>query len=618
MNKKKFSLTEISNYKDVLMRDYRRKKKIFDLKYSLLVNKIFQLASSILIGIVLLALLIYFLYRLELVVYQEGSIGINMSRNLSGFINMTAIVTAQVSLTLVVFPISSLMINMENKYIYGKNAIDCVFHRRGIFSLNTFLITLFLLIFANLYLFINESSDALIMIFFICTILLVSTFIYRFSRLTFAQQKIKFALLYRYYRTNTKILKKSRPSKPLIIPDFEQFRDVTINHIQEKRELPYRENLFYYFSLLEMCFFNQKKEVQEYYTEGAVKKGDFISHIFLIVEELLSNNQTYEALNVFNELYYKLNYFQIVINPFDFSIISEDFIEKVKYMNTESELRKYGRSLSVMIDRSITQIHLFTVIDLSYCRLYESDMIYFSFSNRLLEKYYTAIYENIHLSDRDKKKVFVDLLDCLTINKLRIGSEYRNIDDFIENKPFQKSLNIFPIEIEAEPMALMVLKMFEHKDDESIATFLRARVARRLMNAVKAFTTLSILEILFRKNKRSYFLDLEIDADFSTSILADRIFSVQKLDLNEVEELYKLVSEKYMLSEIASEYYVSGSYYGFHPKFRFSKNVVDTYFLSIIEKSGNVDLDNFIQKFPNQEIVRDNEIYNLIKCKEQL
>jgi hypothetical protein len=154
--------------------------------------------------------------------------------------------------------------------------------------------------------------------------------------------------------------------------------------------------------------------------------------------------------------------------------------------------------------------------------------------------------------------------------------------------------------------------MFENKDEENIKLFLTMNLNDELMNAIKAFVILSILEILFRENKPSYMLDLDIDANFTIDLLAKSKFLNQNFKLLDMVNMYKLVSEKYMLSDIGDVSSVSGSYYGFHPKFRFSKKVIDTYFINTIEGSVDIIFDDFIQKIEDQNIKKDNDIEAII------
>lgn len=115
---------------------------------------------------------------------------------------MTSIITTQVSLTLLVVSISSLIANIESKYIYGEKALDLVFHKKGLFSFKVFLFLIFLLNFLNIYFLVNQVGDAAIITIFIISILVIAFFVYRFVSLFIGSYQIKINLLKKYYKSN--------------------------------------------------------------------------------------------------------------------------------------------------------------------------------------------------------------------------------------------------------------------------------------------------------------------------------------------------------------------------------------------------------------------------------
>ena len=279
--------------------------------------------------------------------------------------------------------------------------------------------------------------------------------------------------------------------------------------------------------------------------------------------------------------------------------MSSQYIDSIKNFSTETEIKEYAYWIIDMINNLNYQLYLYSKTDLSYCRLYKFG-IYMLVNNDLFEKYYLSIYEHKHLSKIEKSRLFEKLFYDISMMDFRNMSYEYNIEDFNQKLRIHKNKDIYPIEIKFEPIALMVLRMFENKDEENIRLFFRNRLENDLINAIKTLVLLSITEAIFRERK-IYRMDLDIDIKFSIALLKkSNIFSMN-IDISKWSEFYKIILEKYTSSDSNS---VSGSYYGSCPKFKFSKYIVDTYFLFVAEKINQKD--KFIERIGIPEIEKDN------------
>lgn len=128
------------------------------------------------------------------------------------------------------------------------------------------------------------------------------------------------------------------------------------------------------------------------------------------------------------------------------------------------------------------------------------------------------------------------------------------------------------------------------------------------MFAVKTFILLSIIEILYHGNKRKFVMDLNIDPDFAIKMIFKNKVMNMSLDTEEMIELYKILSEKYVMD---NSDYVKGSYYGFCPKFRFSKSVVDTYFITLMKSIEQSDY--FINSTGNTSLSEDMFVIKILE-----
>lgn len=369
----------------------------------------------------------------------------------------------------------------------------------------------------------------------------------------------------------------------------------------------YSENINVHFKLLEMTLFNHKKVTQEYYTE-LISHSDFIANIIKLTQELLFIKQEQESLIVFDRLLKMLNYYEIVlVSNHGFYDMIDIYIEKLKYFTTEADLKEYMYSLEYMLTCLMHQNYLYGIIDLSYCRLYKLKLIHYWCSCYFFEKVYTSIYENIYLSALDKFRIYEKLFDYIRMTEHKEKFPDATINEFFQKIWVKKEEDIFPIEIKAEPIALMILKMFENEDKQNIKLFQNMNISDRLKSAIYSFVVLSIIEILFLDNKRTYYMDLNIKSDFTIETLKNSNFLKFKFNITEISELYKLILKEFT---IINNEHVSGSYYGFNPKFRFSSNVINTYFYTILERNNCIN--EFIQ-VNGIELNKDKKVGKLIK-----
>lgn len=355
-----------------LSEGFKWQHRHFQLKHPFILNRVLHIFTLIMCVGFLLFFLLAFLYKTKIIIFQNDLILFDINKKFDN-INMSGIITSQISLTMIVVSITSLIASTDNKYIFGKKALEFVFPKKLFNTFPLYLIILFLLAFLNIYFIINKFGDSLIIIDFILSILLVAYFVYRFANIFVNQNKIKNKLKYRYYKDNLKHIKKSKPLSHHISKNTEEFKNITIRYIRDGNIPLYRDNIEVYFHLIESTLYNNKELVQNYYADDSVHY-DFISHIAEFAQELTEANRIKESLELYNKLYQKLNYFQI-INVSDIVIthMSSKYLEIIKLVSSETEFKEYSFLVNRMIENLNYQIYLYSKADLSYCRFMSLD-----------------------------------------------------------------------------------------------------------------------------------------------------------------------------------------------------------------------------------------------------
>lgn len=564
---------KITEFRYRIRRSIKWHYKYYSLKYPFFVLRIRNSISVVVYTALILFVLWCLLFNSGIIEYDgHFIIGENGALNNIQPFNL---VSSQVSITLIVVSICSLTGGLENKYILGKNAIELLFRHKWIFKL--YLIIIFLLTAINLYLMVSHISNSLIFSIYIISFALIAIYAFRFAKLFISNNSVKASLMHTYYKLNLKHLKKERPNKHYHFRELEDFKNITIKYIREDNVLKYSENFDVYYHLLEISLFRHRELIQEYYTE-LMDFNDFISNIIEFCWELLKKDKEKESLKLFNGLLNITNYYRIIIsNHYAISNLISQYIEYIKYMKTELEVKQYSDTLLTMIKNLVRSVYLSTVLDFSYCRLYGDDLFIFGPSNDYLEKYYLYIYDNKHISLAEKRCLYREFaFQIRTLESNLFLSNY-DIDDFL-NKRIIHSKEKISDEIWGEQLSKLILKMYENKDSDNIEMIIHNITSDSLKCFVVTVTTLSISEMLIRNNKRIYAYDLDIEPEFALHFLQNTKILQLDVNIDVWVNTYKLV-QKLIIKDHNSD---TKSIYHFSPQLSFFSENVYYYFKTLL------------------------------------
>ncbi len=581
-------------------------RRYYSLKYPFVIS----FTTRIIINILLLLLcgfgVFTFMYKLQILIYIDDTLKINIRKSFEN-ISMTSFVTSQVSLTLIVVSISSLISSIENKYIYGKHAVNLIFHKRGLFSFKVFFLFLFILTFTNIYLLLNDISDALIIIDFVFSMFLVALFVYRFANIFVGQELIKKNLEQKYYKQNLKLLKQARPLNQHSSRYVNDFKNVTIQYIRDNNMPMYNENIEVYFKLLHISLFKNKEKIQEYYTE-LILHDDFIAQIAIFSQTLLNEGNKKEGLIIYNRILQTLNYYRVInISSFEIYHLAFDYIKCIKYIETDRDMLTYLYLINEMIDNMLLQVYLYSYMDLSYCRLAKSNQIHFMCDGSFWEQYYLSLYKNKYINFSEESQIYLTFFNSVLLTEHNEKFPLMNNDDFLSKKRIHENKDHYPVEIKSEPISLLILKMIEKKDKNNIINFFGMRLSSKLKSAVNSLVILAVTEMLYRDNNRTYNKDLIIDRDFVIETFKYCKVMDLSIELSQMIMLYKMIIDKYTFYEGHS---VKGGCYDFPRRIQLSKPVVDTFFLNLAERK-NI-FDEFIKSVGTKSVQRNTKVDSII------
>lgn len=556
------------------------KKRIWKLRYYPTALALKHIAKSVLSTTIWLLSFCVIVWNTDLFFIENQSIQFSDSVASLSRSNALSILGTQISITLVCLSIISLIANSEKKYIMGERATDLAFPGKGPFSFKVILSFIFILLFGNLFFILTGKPIGLVLLVFITSTYLTAYTIYRYAVVLLGQRSQKSKLYAQYYRENIKHIKHFKPLENHIQPKLQRYKNIVLSQIANKELDSYKDNIECHFSILGHVLFNHKKEAQNYYTEmGSIH--DISGHISSFIQKLLSEGQYRESINYLSRLLSQYNFHKIInVENHRFYLLLDDHIQIVKAISTESELSSYIPQVLNLIDLVHYQIYLFTTEDLSYCRVADIGIHLFA-SNRSYENLYTSVKENPHLQDYEKSRIYELMFDHIRMTDHREQFPPTNINDLLANRSYHKEKDIFPYEIKGEPIATLFLSFLEHHDYDNIYFFSRMNLSATLSQFVFTLFSLSVINITYLKNKRVYYLDINIDPQKAQEVIQRIDMCTFSISAPAFKDLYKFILEHYTATDNKPETCVSGSVYLFTPRFRFLKKVVDAFFYEL-------------------------------------
>lgn len=578
---------------------YLKWYKVYDnKKYFIVKQKIINILMIISILIATIASIFFFFYALN--DYTIDNL-INFNKKLG--IESKDLLIAQISNTLIIISVISLLSGLSKSYILGEKHINVIFPNNSLFSLLKIFIILTLLLFINLVECLKSGNEMIVLINFLISLILI---LYMCIKMIwFYTHKNWFGnnLLCMYLEKQRKHIKKAVPLDSHECKEIVELKNQTIVLIQ-KNDNDYNYNINNMITLIDLTLFNDKKILQEYYTE-MITRSDLITSLNEIISALISHDKYIEAANILLKLYAMFAYYKFVpVEDYYRNKNIMDLIDKIKYIKTESEEKEYVNTIWEILKLYIYFIYLYKGgIDLSYCRLSKLNLLnMFNFS-RYLEDVYTCIIENKNLTKNEKYRVLERLYD--DIRMMEHKEEFPDIDisDFFQREYVHKEKIFIPYIIKGEPIIIMFLKMIENDDIRAIKMFRTMNLSREFMHYIIMSTTLSIITIISKDNYRKYVDDLNINIDKMNYIFKETRFHRITLDTDELKNLYDLFNENYFYKEKRP--------YSLRPRLTTTENALKNYFYFLYKDIDR--LEDFYKLEKCQEFVPDERLQNSIK-----
>lgn len=602
----------IKNYKRIygkyrwLKRKYKRKifylrKKYFDIE-----NSLIKFLITLLILICYLTIILVFFKNIGIVEFKNNIFTpiinfekINIEKNCFDFL------WTQISSSLIVSTVVSLLSIFSENYVYGKKQINVIFNKNSLLSLGKILVYLIILIFISFAVCLKQTDYYILLLSFIISISLI--FYMLFNIMLFYTHPFFFKKIVKsdYIKREKKHIKRAKPLEAHGDVEIQNLKEITMAMIQ-KNDNSYNININAIMDMIETSLLSNSKRIQEYYTE-MISRTDFISSILEIISYLIKYNKTSEANNLMAQLYSRLKFYRIVLIQDYYSYANiMSLINAGKYISNENEAKEHYKTLWRIINCEIYFVYLYQCeLDLSYCRLGKlgKDYIYYFTHNSFLEDLYLSIDENKYLNQTEKNRIFDQIYD--DIRMMEHKEEFPDPDiRHYWNDELNKNKIKVPLIIKGEPIVLMLLKMFELKDINNLKRYRTMNVSTILMDYIVCLTSLSIIEFLNKNCVREYVNDLDLPEEDLLEVYVNSNFHNITISSDNLKELYSNFIENYIKQP-------KDRAYALLPRLTLSIEVINNYFFYVFNEIDK--LEEFYKLINNNNFSPDKGIINIIK-----
>jgi len=501
----------------------------------------------------------------------------------TNYISQESIMGMQITITLICVSLIALVANIEKKYIYGEQLINIAFSSHGPFSFKWMMIYLFILLLANTFLMLSNVMFVYIVFVFLASVYFAVIILYKFAAVFLNQNSLRRNMSLKYYKSNLTYMKKERPIEPYISVPLDNLKSATIKSITYNEWPEVSENLRLYFKVLVLSLYNKPKAVQEYLTE-MTNLQDVIGHISELSQLMLFNGHESYGLRTYNLLLKKLNYYKItgIVNVILSSSI-DIFVDAFSTLHNKLQYTEYFNQLLTMVSEYLEQVYLQTIVDFSYCRLAQDNLIHSHAYNHLYEKLYDLVTKSEVLSDDDKNE-FLESIRSNIISLYCRKNIRSDIECFQSKSRFPKKDRVFSLEIMGEPIARYLLRLIENNDIKTLRMYDHMGSRNDSWCFAKTLAVLSVLDMVYRKYKRTYMIDIKIKEHDDEALFKKCDLLKLNADKDTINKYYSFILSHYVKCVDKEISEGPGGIYGFNPKFVYNKIVVDTYFAYVIWK----------------------------------
>lgn len=314
---------------------------------------------------------------------------------------------SQISTTFLILTLFTLVTNLKKEKIFGISIYKIAFAKSVLGNIIFISISVFFLLFTNIWIYITDGSSSIIFYVFLITLFLLTLFVIKIILYSNSQTLSVNKVASMYYTENIKIVRNPR-IKIGAQEDFSEYLfDLNEDAIEKilKGDIEYRRNFYIYERIANLSLVNYKSKVQENYTEIS-SKPDIILMWVSAIEELVKKELYTEALTQYYSMISLFVRHEVYLSSFRINKLLEQILVSISATDSKVILEQNEDLILSSIEVTMKYGYFGFNNDFSYTRLGKTkNMLYLQpLYGNFMSDCYNLIDKNKNFTDLEKSR----------------------------------------------------------------------------------------------------------------------------------------------------------------------------------------------------------------------
>lgn len=388
------------------------------------------------------------------------------------------LVFAQLSITFIITSLFSLIITLKKEKVLGSSIYAITFARSVFGNLIVVSLTVFSILFLNIFLYLKNKFPEAILPLFLITLGIFSFFILKIILFTnnsrISSDKVGSIYLWENRKIILKGLKSKKNQDQKNYLYLFNLNEDTIKKIL-KKDIEYIENFFALERVTNLALYNYKLDIQAYHLDWQVN-SDTIDYWIKAIQELSKIELYKDALNQYIRL---LNLFirhEVYISSDALGNLLQEIISGISSKKNKGIFDQNKKQLLTAMVTTMNYIYYKINNDFSYTRLGKISSVYPSdISATFFVDYYEIIDKKLDLNDVEKSKeliYFYNQIEIMSRNVTRLDHDKLSL---VKNNIMYKEVLYCDgnLTLVGSPLSQLIIVLIQEKKNSSVLYFLK-------------------------------------------------------------------------------------------------------------------------------------------------
>lgn len=350
------------------------------------------------------------------------------------------LVFSQVSITFIIASLFSLIISLKKEKVLGTSVYKIAFTKSALGNLVLVSLTIFTLLFLNIFLYVQDASSSIILPVFLIALMILSFLIFNIILFTNSQNLSINKIASIYFWENRKIILK-QPKR--IWHTTQRVSEYLYNLIEDtnekiiRKDQEYKRNFHVFERISNLSLYNYKFKIQENYTE-VVNSPDIITYWADVIEELIKNELYSDALQQYILMMRLFIRHETYISSYKINDLLKQIFIAVTVTQSKVVFEQNKELLLQAVKLTMHYGYYKLNNDFSYTRLGKLNRnflyIYPLYDNFLVD-YYNILEKNIGLENQKKLEEIYEYFESIRMMSFDItAAHHENIREIKYNE----------------------------------------------------------------------------------------------------------------------------------------------------------------------------------------